>query len=187
MKKIFLLLLLLTGCDFCCGAIFGVSAEYVKQKTTEIKTSFDSEINGIKGDISGVKNTMRDLNMTIGAINTDLQAKITGLDQSVSTKITAGRDALSNSGNTNDTRLMIIIIKSLCGLCTLLIGLISFTVKAMFREMSNARYYQTTLAKVSEKEDFDKIMIEKKELNKQKTILGKIVKVKDILVNGGKK
>lgn len=187
MKKVIFILILFNATK-SYGALFGVSAEYVKNKITDITTEVgvvkDNNLK-MQNEMGVMKENQIKLEMKIGQINNEISAKVTGLDKSINTEIKAGRDANNNSSNTNDTKLMMYIIKGLIGLCTTLICIVFWTVKAMFREMGNARYYQTSVAKLSKNGEFDEIMRFKKEIDRQKSITNKIIRAKELFTKGG--
>ncbi len=176
MKSTILIFILFLCYNNCYGSLFGITDSIFKKETKNITTELSAIKNAtlnINTDITGLKSQIGELNLKVGQINNELSAKIVGIDKSVNSEIKAGRDAISGSGNTNDTKLMIFIIKGLCGLCTLLIGIVSLTVKSMFKKMDNARFYQNSVAKMIKNVEFDDMMKQKREMEKQKSILSK--------------
>jgi len=178
MRKLLLIIFLLSFNNCYAVSLFGVSAEYVKNKITEVKT----EVGVVKDNNLKLQNEMgvfRDnqlkMEMKIGQINNELSAKIVGIDKSVSSEMKAGRDAISGSGNTNDTKLMMNIIKTLGGICTALIVIISLTVKNLFTQIDSARFYQNNVARLSKNGEFDEMMKQKKEMEKEKSLLNKSI------------
>lgn len=194
MKKLLIVIMLLS-CSKCYASLFGITDSIFKKQTTEITT-----------ELSAIKNLQLNNNMEVGTfknsqlqmardidslikLNVNLSAKMVGLDNSISTKLSAGRDAISGSGNVNDTKLMMYIIKGLIGLCSSLIVIISLTVKSLFKQMDSARFYQMNVAKLSKNGEFENMMQQKKIWEKEKSILTKSINLikqgKDFIKNGG--
>lgn len=181
-KYIFILLLLLsiTTNGYC--TIFGITDSIFKKQTNEIKNDLSAikEMNLTANTRVGTLESKIDkLDLKLGQLNFDISAKVSGLDQSINSTIKSGRD--TNTNTTNDTKLMQYIIKGLCGICATLMSIIFWTVKALFREMGNARFYQNNVAKLCKNGEFESIMEQKKKLDKQKHLLNKISNAKEIL------
>jgi len=107
----------------------------------------------------------------------------------VSSDIKAGRDV--NTSTVNDTKIFEIqekmyknqidvwryLFYAICVIVGNLIAILSWIIRALFKEMSNARYYQVSVAKISQNGEFDKIMKEKKEYEKERSIINKAKKL----------
>jgi len=143
MKKIYAIILLLSSVNLCHAALFGVSAEYVKNKTTEFKNEMSAvrgDLSAVKGDVSGVKSNIGKLETRIGNIEAKATAQgaaVVGLKndiQQTNNDIKVGRDATINSGN-NDTSLMKLIFSKTIGIIISIIGLIGTLVASYERQL----------------------------------------------------
>lgn len=191
-KHIAIFLLFIPTLSHC--TIFGITDSIFKKQTNEIKT----ELSAIKEanlnnnmELGTIKNTMRDLQVSVGQVQNSLS--VSAINNSKNSSNNAGRD----QNITNDTKIFEIqkemyeaqikvwkyLFYAICVLIVSpLLGLVSWTIKALFKEMSDARFYQTSLAKVSEQDTFDSIMTQKKEIDKQKTIIAKFKQAKEMIM-----
>jgi len=146
MKKIIcliVLILLVLYVDICCGSIF--DAFYKKSDTkidskteNKITTSIDKQTKDIKAGLNDIKAGMNENKVDLKALNdtmlnfkAEIEAKITGVDNSMK----AGRDSIYIKKN--DANMMIYIASGLftfaTGLTALLIGIITLLIKSIFK------------------------------------------------------
>lgn len=102
---VFGLIVLLTDSSY--PSIFGVDGTLFKKQTTKIQSEISAvrELtlnNNIKfqNEMNGLKSTIGELKLQIGQVNTEFSAKMTGLDKSINSSVSSGRDTI------NDTTLM---------------------------------------------------------------------------------
>jgi hypothetical protein len=153
-------------------------AGLVKAEVSAVKNQFDGEVTGLKGDVSLVKGKIDKLIEANIRLSTKIDsqvnanaAAVAALKSDIQT-MSAGRDNINN-----DTGLMWKIIYGLLGIIGTLIANQFWVVKRLFKEMSNARFYQLQYAAKTSAEELDAMMQRKKvieEERKQKSMMRKI-------------
>ncbi len=74
------------------------------------------------------------------------------------TRQSAGRDLANTETNTNDTKLMMYIIKALSGLCTTLIGILGWCLKTLIKRGKEKSFYkEQTILNTETEEDLLKM------------------------------
>ena len=153
MKKLILLLLFSIGIgtSYAMGKKPLVSVEPTLLKTGEDVNLLKNEVKELKGDMSAVKLDIPELKKLVEAniqmqadikanLDTNLKAIAGFQNQIQETKTTAGRDVVQTT--TNETELMKYIIKGLVGLCSTLIGIIFFIIKALLKRTKQKAFYK---------------------------------------------
>jgi hypothetical protein len=154
-------------------AIFGI--EKILPDLNLFKQEVKGDINGIKVQNADMKSEITGLRLQVKDLSISLENNMNAIGQINGSiqKFAAGRDAIQGSNNVNDTDLMWKIIYGLLGVITLLIGNQMRTTRLLFKEMSNARFYQTQLAAEVNPDKLDLIMEKKKDLDWKRTMIGK--------------
>ena len=170
----------------------------ISAKMTGLENNAQGDMSAVKGDVSGIKSAVATLSAKV-----DGQASaVAGLNNTVSkvsSEIKSGRDTITSTNNSTELMERIITIqrdslseqikiwKSIFHWILILVvgpllSLNAWTVKALFGEMSNARYYQASLASQVEPDEFETIMAKKKENDERKNLINKAINIgKDIL------
>lgn len=150
-------------------AIFGI--EKILPDLNLFKAEMKGDVNGIKADVE----KLVDINMKLDARMTANTNAIAGVGNSL-TKMSVGRDSIT----TNDskiyemqTELMWKIIYGLLGLIGTLVANQFWIVKRLFKEMSNARFYQVQLASQMETGKIEEIMKLKREIEERNSLTKK--------------
>lgn len=115
----------------CHAALFGIDGTLFKQEMN--KTNNELSAIKVQGDISAAK--IDKLQVTL---NANLDA-IAGVNNTIQ-KTSVGRDMTTT--NTNDSKLMGIIIKGLVGLCSTLIGILGWCLKTLIRTSTEKKFYK---------------------------------------------
>lgn len=109
-------------------------------------------------DVNAVK--VGELKAELAAIkgNVDANNQIaTGSGNEISRQ-TAGRDLANTETNTNDTKLMMYIIKALSGLCTTLIGILGWSLKTLIKRGKEKSFYkEQAILKTNTEDDLMKM------------------------------
>lgn len=196
MKKLFILILVFMSAN-CYAALFGIDGTLFKKETKNIQTELalikNLQLNN-NMEVGTLKNTMRDLNLKIGQMNLELSASVSAINNSKDNSMKSGRDSVV----TNDTKIFEIQkesfeyqVKVWKYLFYSVFGLLSWMVKQVFKENSNARFYQNSIAKLSKNGEFETVMQQKRMLEKEKSIFNKSMNLikqgKDLIAKNGKK
>lgn len=204
MKKTILsiLLVILIGVSgfafFPFDLLFGKGVD-IKTEVHSLKDSTEKKFSDIKAGLNDLSNQMNATGNEVGVLkdnqlklNTQVELAnkaIAGANNQISdvkNDIKAGRDVTQGSNNattqTNDTNLMMFIIKTLGGICGSLIGVIMLTVKKLFTVINQKDFYKEQAISRIEPTDLttmreaqDSFMVKKSMIGKTKTYVSKIV------------
>jgi hypothetical protein len=166
MKKIVFLVIMLPTLCFGMGKIQPKFSIADQLKLADKVTGLESNIKALNAKVDGQLAVVAGVNNQIKKVSTDIRS---------------GRDTVTST--TNDTRIFDIqkdmyleqikVWKYLFYAVVVLIvspllGLISWVIKAMFKEQSNRTFYQIELGKMSKNGEFDEIMKRKREYDNRK-------------------
>lgn len=184
-----IVLVLIMG--ICIGKIFAMGKMPLVQAKAQVAENLDimnelkMTVKGLEANVKEMQNKLDGQVSTIGYMKGDISK--------VSSEIKSGRDTINTTQN--DSKLMerIITIQKeslteqigiwkalfrwlIILIITPLLSLNAWTVKNLFRVMSDAKYFQAQTAAHVEPEVFDDILVKKKAHDDDKSIVSKVVK-----------
>ncbi len=179
MKRLLLITLSLIACGapaFAWNPFEGLIKAKVADEVAAVSNKLYGETTGIKGDLSVFKgrlDKLAEINAKL-TLQVEQQNKVIGVVSGNVQDIKA-RDITYHNQVNNDTGLMWKIIYGLLTVIGTLLGIVRWVIKQLFKEMSNARFYQIQLAAETDAQKLDEIMKKKKEIDGQKKLLQKAI------------
>jgi hypothetical protein len=172
MKKLYTLIFLLSSVNLCHAALFGVSAEYVKNKTTEFKNEMSAvrgDLSAVKGDVSGVKSNIGKLETRIGNIEAKATAQgaaVVGLKndiQQTNSDVRAGGNISQTTNSDAVMKAMIASYEAMIGMCKATMLVLIVQLCALFAAMMKmySDIFKTSEANESTMDDKQMALITK--------------------------